>query len=124
MELKKNMILKVAVLLFLFGVAATVDARSHNKVKILRGGELAKSDKAKEEACCDNNYCTETDPPVCRCSDITSLEEGCHSACDLCICLPWGVPLEWTCNCADETNFPYPPCTNDSSKIIQLPKSH
>ncbi|MED6167737.1 hypothetical protein PIB30_005706 [Stylosanthes scabra] len=124
MELKKNMVLKVAVLLFLFGVAATVDARG-TKVQIRRGGELAKSAKAKEEGCCDNNFCTKSQPPVCTCNDVGSLEEGCHSACDLCICLRGGWPtFIWECSCADQTNFPYPPCTNDSSTIIQYPKSH
>ena len=92
MEMNKNVVLKVAVLLFLLGLTTTVDARfnrgSFTQLITKRGDANNHFVKSTTTACCDNCACTESDPPICTCMDSG---DSCHSACELCICLrPFG----------------------------------
>ena len=122
MEMNKKVVLKVAVLLFLLGLTATVDARSNpgTFAKLITKGDASNYFvKSTTTACCDDCVCTKSNPPICRCADRG---DTCHSACNFCICVHEFWPLRLVCNCADENSFCYPPCT--SSGGAELPEAH
>ncbi|KAJ1408604.1 Proteinase inhibitor I12, Bowman-Birk [Sesbania bispinosa] len=114
MELNKKGMVKVALLLFLLGFTATVDARFDPSSVIAQvlpkggAGDGSYYVKSTTTACCDNCVCTKSNPPQCQCVDV---KETCHSACKQCICY-----LKWppACICTDITNFCYEPCDSSS----------
>lgn len=116
MELNNRGMVKVALLLFLLGCTATVDARFDPSSVIAQmlpnigGGDAPNYYvKSTTTACCDKCICTKSIPPQCHCADIG---ETCHSACKACLCALSYPPQ---CQCFDTTNFCYPPCSSSSS---------
>ena len=109
MAYKKNVVVKVAILLFLVGVTATsVDARFDPKAIIdplLMNGDSNYLTKSTTTACCDSCACTKSIPPQCQCGDIG---ETCHSGCKTCVCLLKYPPV---CRCLDVTSFCYDSCS-------------
>nr|BAF50740.1 trypsin inhibitor [Apios americana] len=107
MEMKKKVVMKVALLLFFLGFTATVDARfdpSSFISQLLPNGDASYYVKTTTKACCDLCLCTKSIPPQCRCADIG---ETCHSACKACLCTRSFPPQ---CRCADGNDFCYEPC--------------
>jgi len=118
MELKTEVLLKVASLILLLGFSATttVDARFDPSSLITR--LLSKDDvnlyaKSTEKACCDSCPCTKSLPPQCRCNDVG---KTCHSACKSCVCTR-SIPPQ--CRCEDITDFCYKPCHSDELNLTQ-----
>ncbi|CAJ1818898.1 unnamed protein product [Sphenostylis stenocarpa] len=110
MELKA--FVKVGLVVFLMGLAATTDARYDSSsfiTQVLTNGGANYRVKSTSTACCDNCVCTKSDPPQCECHDVRDLD--CHSGCENCVCM-WKYPP--VCVCNDVTDFCYDKC--DSSK--------
>ena len=112
MAYKKNVVVKVAILLFIVGVTATsVDARFDPETIIdqlvMNGDDQYMTlTKSTTTACCDACRCTKSMPPQCRCKDVGVT---CHSACKTCVCT-LSIPPQ--CHCADTTTFCYDSCSD------------
>ena len=105
---KKEMMMKLALLVFLLGFTSTVvDARFDRAsfiTQLLFNGEGTYDVKSTTTACCNTCYCSVTpELTQCRCADVG---KTCHSACKNCEC-GWSSPL---CTCYDMTDFCYKPC--------------
>ncbi|KAL5058525.1 hypothetical protein RYX36_030129 [Vicia faba] len=106
--INKKKTMKLALMLFLLGFAATVaDARFDSTsfiTQLLSNGDAGYTIKSTTTACCNFCPCTKSIPPQCRCTDVG---ETCHSACKSCICTRSFPPQ---CRCTDITNFCYKKC--------------
>ncbi|KAI4347412.1 hypothetical protein L6164_008227 [Bauhinia variegata] len=117
MELNKRMVMvKVALMLLLMMITATVDARLDRRaiagaqMDLMSSFGILTSKSSKSEACCDSCTCTRSDPPQCQCHDW---KETCYAGCDVCICQLIYPPR---CRCFDITKSCLPTCSSSAGK--------
>ncbi|MED6199396.1 hypothetical protein PIB30_075560 [Stylosanthes scabra] len=104
MELKnQKVVVKVALLLFFVGLAATVEAvrldRNLMLSQVIKNVGKASSSYSVDSACCNGCICDRRAPPFfeCVCNDIF---DHCPASCDLCVCTK-SIPPQ--CRCTDKT---------------------
>ncbi|XP_015882735.3 Bowman-Birk type proteinase inhibitor PVI-3(2) [Ziziphus jujuba] len=129
MASKKAVVMTVAVLaVLLLPLSATVSARpdahvldlfdllsakhhvSNNFVRVVHG-----KSKGNKLACCDNCYCTKSDPPQCTCADVFTDAKECDG-CD--VCITYLYPPRY--RCLDVTDSCSPPCSSDAAAYSVL----
>ncbi|KAI4351935.1 hypothetical protein L6164_006234 [Bauhinia variegata] len=113
-------VLRVALVLFLVGAIAKIDARLDAEAiddarmdlissvtRPFNAFTIFNTKASSKEACCDLCLCTRSIPPQCRCADIT--ENQCHAGCKKCVCT---YSLPGQCRCLDITSSCPSPCSN------------
>ncbi|KAI4351934.1 hypothetical protein L6164_006233 [Bauhinia variegata] len=120
-------VLRVALMLFLVGAIAKIEARLDPEAIAEAGMDLDlmisatrpfnaytifDSKPSNKEACCDACPCTKSYPPQCRCLDVT--KNRCHGACQKCMCTR---SLPGKCRCLDITDSCLPQCSGVASKF-------
>ena len=95
---KKATMIRLALLVFLLGFTATVNARFDPTsfiAQVVSNGDATNYNvKFTAITCCNKCICTKTIPSVCRCVDVV---ETCRSGCYRCIC-PGSSPPQCYCD--------------------------
>ena len=118
MELKKKMVVNVAVLLFLMGFSTSVEAGRLNPSFIIsqlfnNGDDARYFPTSSTNECCNTCKCVLYHPNIrmCQCKDVA---ESCPASCKSCVCTD-SIPPQCHCEDAASHRCYVPQCTWASS---------